>query len=405
MMDTPFIEAKPILEKLHKAGYEAYYVGGAVRDYLLKRKIGDVDIATSAKPYEVQDLFSKTIDVGAKHGTIIVLHKNIPYEVTTYRTESEYEDYRRPKKVSYITSLKEDLRRRDFTINAMAMGIDGEIQDYFNGKAHIKAKLIQTVGSPSERFTEDALRMLRAVRFISQLDFTLCPRTIEAIKEHIPLLNVISVERKTIEMEKLLNGMNIKTALQMIVETNMNKYLPGLEMKKQELRLLATYNMQLLETNEELWTLLTFIIKPTRIDHFLRKWKLPVKLIKSVEKNIHLLTILQQNPWSDLLLYEAGYETALSVERLRTVMTKPDELKANINEIKHSFSQLPLQSRDQIAVKGHEVIQTLNKTPGPWVSKAISEIEKAIVTKKLANNSSAIKEWLMSCKQDFEQNY
>jgi tRNA nucleotidyltransferase (CCA-adding enzyme) len=86
-------------------------------------------------------------------------------------------------------------------------------------------------------------------------------------------------------------------------------------------------------------------------------------------------------------------------------MTKPDELKANINEIKHSFSQLPLQSRDQIAVKGHEVIQTLNKTPGPWVSKAISEIEKAIVTKKLANNSSAIKEWLMSCKQDFEQNY
>lgn len=405
MMDTPFIEAKPILEKLHKAGYEAYYVGGAVRDYLLKRKIGDVDIATSAKPYEVQDLFSKTIDVGAKHGTIIVLHKNIPYEVTTYRTESEYEDYRRPKKVSYITSLKEDLRRRDFTINAMAMGIDGEIQDYFNGKAHIKAKLIQTVGSPSERFTEDALRMLRAVRFISQLDFTLCPRTIEAIKEHIPLLNVISVERKTIEMEKLLKGMNIKTALQMIVETNMNKYLPGLEMKKQELRLLATYNMQLLETNEELWTLLTFIIKPTRIDHFLREWKLPVKLIKSAEKNIHLLTILQQNPWSDLLLYEAGYETALSVERLRTVMTKPDELKANINEIKHSFSQLPLQSRDQIAVKGHEVIQTLNKTPGPWVSKAISEIEKAIVTKKLANNSSAIKEWLMSCKQDFEQNY
>lgn len=405
MMDTPFIEAKPILEKLHKAGYEAYYVGGAVRDYLLKRKIGDVDIATSAKPYEVQDLFSKTIDVGAKHGTIIVLHKNIPYEVTTYRTESEYEDYRRPKKVSYITSLKEDLRRRDFTINAMAMGIDGEIQDYFNGKAHIKAKLIQTVGSPSERFTEDALRMLRAVRFISQLDFTLCPRTIEAIKEHIQLLNVISVERKTIEMEKLLKGMNIKTALHMIVETNLNKYLPGLDMKKQELRLLATYNMQLLETNEELWTLLTFIIKPTRIDHFLREWKLPVKLIKSVEKNIHLLTILQQNPWSDLLLYEAGYETALSVERLRTVMTNPDELKANINEIKHSFSQLPLQSRDQIAVKGHEVIQTLNKTPGPWVSKAISEIEKAIVTKKLANNSSAIKEWLMSCKQDFEQNY
>lgn len=404
-METPFKEAKLIVEKLHKAGFEAYFVGGAVRDYLLKRKIGDVDIATSAKPFEVQNLFKKTIDVGAEHGTIIVVHNNIPYEVTTYRTESEYEDHRRPKKVSYIASLKEDLRRRDFTINAMAMGLDGKIEDYFNGEAHLKAKLIQTVDSPADRFTEDALRMLRAVRFISQLQFTLCPKTKEAITKHVHLLSVISVERKTIEIEKLLMGKDNQTALSIIVETNMNKHLPGLECKQQELIKLSTYNLHLLKTAVESWTLFTFCIQPSSIDRFLRMWKLPVKHIKAIEKNIRFLTILLEKPWSELLLYEAGYETALSVERIRSVINKPEAINNNVNILKNSFSQLPIQSRDELTITGNDVIQTLNKTPGPWVAKAISEVEKAIVTKKLENNSTAIKGWLMKCKQEFEQNY
>jgi tRNA nucleotidyltransferase (CCA-adding enzyme) len=404
-METPFIEAKPIIEKLHKAGYEAYFVGGAVRDYLLKRDIGDVDIATSAKPIEVQNLFEKTIDVGAVHGTIIVLHKNTSYEVTTYRTESEYEDFRRPKQVSYITSLKEDLKRRDFTINAMAMDIDGYIHDYFNGESHLKEKLIQTVGSPSERFTEDALRMLRAVRFVSQLDFTLCPDTKEAIKEQVDLLSVISVERKTIEVEKLLKGVNQKSALEIIVETKINTYLPGLGMKQQELIKISTYNLQMLKTKEELWTLFTYCITPTSISSFLRKWKLPVKIIKAVEKNIHYLTILHNESWSDFLLYEAGYDTAVSVERIRTVMTNTIMLDDNLKKIEESIRQLPIQKRDQLAITGHEVIQYLNQDPGPWVSKAINEVEKAIIFKKLENNRSAIKEWLMRCKQDFEKNY
>jgi tRNA nucleotidyltransferase (CCA-adding enzyme) len=404
-MESPFVDAMPILEKLHKSGYEAYFVGGAVRDFLLKREIGDVDIATSAKPFEVQKLFEKTIDVGAEHGTIIVLHKNTPYEVTTYRCESEYEDFRRPKKVSYITSLKEDLRRRDFTINAMAMGIEGKIQDYFNGESHLKAKLIQTVGSPSERFTEDALRMLRAVRFVSQLHFNLCPLTREAIKEHVNLLNAISVERKTNEIEKLLKGVNQKCALNIIVETNMNTYLPELEMKQQELMQLSTYNMQLLKTKEELWTLFTYCIAPLSIHSFLRKWKLPVKLIKAVEKNSHFLTVLNEKSWSDILLYEAGYETAVSVERIRSVILNPNALDNNVKRIEQSLRQLPIRSREQLAITGNDLIHWLNRDPGPWVSKTITEVENAIVTKKLENNSSAIKEWLMRCKQDFEQNY
>lgn len=404
-MERLFLEAKPIVEKLHMAGYEAFYVGGAVRDHLLKRVIGDVDIATSAKPDEVQSLFDYTIDVGAEHGTIIVLHKNTPYEVTTFRTESEYVDFRHPKNVSYITSLKEDLRRRDFTINAMAMDIDGMIQDFFNGEAHLKEKLIQTVGSPSERFTEDALRMLRAVRFVSQLQFTLCPLTKAAIKEHVHLLSAISVERKTMEIEKLLKGINQKCALEIIIETNINQYLPGLETKQQEIKRVSTYDLQLLTTNEELWTLFTYCIAPSSISIFLRKWKLSTKIIKAVEKNIRYLTILNEGQWSDLLLYEAGYETAVSVEWIHSVMTNPSLVESNSRNIKKLIKQLPIKSRDQLAITGHDVIRCLNKEPGPWVSKAITEIEKAVVMNELENNKSAIKEWLMRCKQEFEQNY
>jgi tRNA nucleotidyltransferase (CCA-adding enzyme) len=404
-METPFENAKPILEKLHLAGYEAYYVGGAVRDHLLSRRIGDVDIASSAKPIDIQNLFDHTIDVGAEHGTIIVLHNNTPYEVTTYRAESEYVDFRRPKEVSYITSLKEDLRRRDFTINAMAMDIDGIILDYFNGKSHLSEKLIQTVGSSAERFTEDALRMLRAVRFVSQLDFTLCPETRLSIKDHVHLLEFISVERKTIEIEKLLKGINHRNALEIIIETGMNAFLPGLEMKQDELKKLSDYILKYLKTGEELWTIFTYCIAPQSVQTFLRKWKLPVKLIKAVDKNIEYLTIINEQSWSDFLLYEVGSDRAILVERIRSVMTDPLKLDENVKRIKHSFRELPIQHREQLVITGHDVIQYLNKQPGPWVSIAIKEVEKAIISKKLENNRSAIKEWLMRCKLDFGQNY
>lgn len=404
-MSTPFDHAKPILESLHRVGYEAYYVGGAVRDFLLNREIGDVDIATSAKPNEVQHLFDHTIDVGAEHGTIIVLLQRIPYEVTTYRTESDYEDYRRPKKVTYISSLKEDLKRRDFTINAMAMDVNGVILDYFNGKTDLSKKLIQTVGLPANRFKEDALRMLRAVRFVSQLQFSLCPITKEAIKEHAHLLQAISVERKTVEIEKLLKGLNKRIALEVIVETKINQFLPGLEDKKNELFKLASYHLQLLKSREELWTFFTYCIAPSSINSFLRNWKLPVKLIKTVNKNIHYLSILERESWSDLHLYEAGYSTAISVEKIRLILADSSHFNERIKGIEYSIQCLPIKSRDQLAITGHDIIQYIDKAPGPWVSEVLNEIEKEVVTKKLANNSSAIKEWLIRCKQDFEQNY
>lgn len=165
-MEQVFIKALPVLNTLIEAGHQAYFVGGAVRDSYMKRAIGDVDIATDAAPNEVERLFKRTVDVGKEHGTIIVLWEDETYEVTTFRTESDYQDYRRPSEVHFITSLEEDLKRRDFTINAMAMKTDGELIDYFGGRQDIDHQLIRTVGKPEDRFQEDALRMLRAIRFM-----------------------------------------------------------------------------------------------------------------------------------------------------------------------------------------------------------------------------------------------
>ena len=195
-MTDPFQTAIPVIKKLEDAGYEAYFVGGSVRDFLLKRMINDVDIATSATPDEVKKIFPKTVDIGIEHGTVLVLVNNGAYEITTFRTESEYEDYRRPKEVTFIRNLKDDLQRRDFTMNAIAMDKNRKLIDPFNGHLAIQNKIIQTVGSPSDRFQEDALRMMRAVRFVSQLSFQIEAGTVTALASLVHLLDKIAVERK-----------------------------------------------------------------------------------------------------------------------------------------------------------------------------------------------------------------
>lgn len=137
-LDSEFMKALPVIQKIQEAGYEAYFVGGSVRDRILKKPIADVDIATSAFPMEVKEIFPRTVDVGIEHGTVMVLFEGEGYEVTTFRTESTYQDYRRPDTVTFVRSLEEDLKRRDFTVNALAMNSEGELIDYFGGLKDIE---------------------------------------------------------------------------------------------------------------------------------------------------------------------------------------------------------------------------------------------------------------------------
>ncbi len=198
------IDVKNIIETLEAHGFEAFAVGGCVRDTLLLRVPGDWDITTSAKPEEVKDLFSHTIDTGIQHGTVTVMQNNVGYEVTTYRIDGEYEDARHPKEVIFTSNLVEDLKRRDFTINAMAYNERVGIVDEFDGISDLENKVIRCVGDPMERFSEDALRMLRAIRFAAQLGFTIDEKTKDAIRELAPTLEKVSAERIAMELVKIL---------------------------------------------------------------------------------------------------------------------------------------------------------------------------------------------------------
>lgn len=195
-----------IINTLNKNGYEAYAVGGCVRDSVLGRIPEDWDITTSAKPEEVKKIFRRTIDTGIMHGTVTVMLEKEGYEVTTYRIDGEYEDNRHPKNVEFTTNLIEDLKRRDFTINAMAYNQDEGLIDAFNGMKDIECKRICCVGNAKDRFDEDALRMLRAVRFAGQLGFAIEEHTKDAIIEKASNLVSISAERIRVELNKLITS-------------------------------------------------------------------------------------------------------------------------------------------------------------------------------------------------------
>jgi len=219
-------EVKFLIDKIYENGYEAFIVGGCVRDSMLNLKPNDYDITTNANPNEIMDIFNdyKIIDTGIKHGTVsIILNDNI-YEITTYRIEGEYENNRRPKNVEFTSNIEEDLRRRDFTINAMAYNEKLGIIDKFNGLEDLKKRTIKTVGNPDERFEEDGLRMIRAIRFSSKLGFIIEKNTLNSIYKNAYIIKNISIERINDEFTKTLLSDNPQNVA-LLYKTNIFRYL------------------------------------------------------------------------------------------------------------------------------------------------------------------------------------
>lgn len=215
-----------IINKIYENNYEAYIVGGCVRDAILGFEPNDYDITTSASPNTIQEIFKdfKCIETGIEHGTVSVVIEDEIFEITTYRIEGEYKDHRRPDKVDFTDRLEEDLKRRDFTINAMAYNEKNGLIDLFGGKEDLNNKIIKTVGNPYDRFNEDGLRMIRAIRFSSKLNFTIEKETLKAIYDKSFIINNISLERITDEFTKIIlsdKPENIKY----LFETKLLKYL------------------------------------------------------------------------------------------------------------------------------------------------------------------------------------
>lgn len=197
-----------ILEQLNTAGFEAYLVGGCVRDLLRGVVPHDWDICTQARPGQIAACFPgvKTVETGLAHGTVTLVLDGRPFEVTTYRADGTYSDGRHPDAVAFVTALEEDLARRDFTVNAMALGLDGAVQDPFGGQEDLRRGLLRCVGDPDRRFQEDGLRLLRCLRFSAVLDFDIAPDTAAAIRRNLPMLDKVAAERVQTELRKLLTG-------------------------------------------------------------------------------------------------------------------------------------------------------------------------------------------------------
>lgn len=218
-------EARQVVETLQLHGFPAFFVGGCVRDQLAGRTIKDMDIATRAKPEEVMAIFPRTVPTGLKHGTVTVLGDEFSYEVTTFRVESGYEDYRRPTEVEFVEDLRADLERRDFTFNAMAMDLEGNVIDPFGGKRDLSDRIVRCVGEPRRRFEEDALRMLRCIRFAAEFGCSIHADTWQALLTHRGLMRHIAMERVGAELERIVGGADPYRGLRLLLESGLTDCL------------------------------------------------------------------------------------------------------------------------------------------------------------------------------------
>lgn len=385
-----FTAALPVLKQINEAGYEAYFVGGSVRDLLLNRHIHDVDIATSAYPMEIKQIFKKTIDTGIKHGTVTVLYEGESYEITTFRTESGYQDFRRPDHVTFVQNLSEDLKRRDFTINALAMDVAGNVIDHFDGLGDLDKHLIRAVGKAENRFHEDALRMMRAVRFMSQLQFTLEPETEQAISDNHELLSKISVERIRDEFVKMGIAPGSQKAFQIFLDTGLSEEVPGFKGKKENLALYPQLNFSP-TTEANLWALMIILLKlpNEKIPSFMRMWKNSNAMERQVADIVAFFDLISSRAPNNYDLYQAGLETIVSTIDLAHILGQP----INGSALVDGYEALPIKNSHDLVIDGHFLLK--NGIPaGPRVGLLLEEIKKAVLEGVISNNEAAITEFL-----------
>ncbi|MDQ0058155.1 CCA tRNA nucleotidyltransferase [Paenibacillus harenae] len=394
-LPKPLEAAVPIVSRLEESGYEAVFVGGAVRDTVIGRPVKDVDIATSARPEQVMALFPKCIPTGLRHGTITIVHEGETYEVTTYRQESAYEDYRKPSGVAYITSLEGDLLRRDFTINAMALRNDGSVFDPFNGAGDIERRCIRCVGDADARFQEDALRMMRAVRFIAVYGYQPAVSTWKALRKHRELMRHIAMERVQAELDKILAGSDPRRALVWL-------HASGLLHKMKEPLPLTEYmrvdstRYGLVEQLADLdcrWAaaLLDSAIPSAIADESLRLLKL------SNNRRLRIIGIMRMHEealaaannegadwWAETVIRDGKQlaEDWLLVESaIHASAVTPIDLKI----LKAQLNEFPILTLKQLDMNGRVLAQRLRKPAGPWVSRCLHRLLVSVAGGKLVN--------------------
>ena len=376
-----FNSAIDVLEKFNKAGYEAYFVGGCVRDFLLGCEFSDIDITTNALPKEVKTIFRKSIDTGIQHGTVTILVDGESYEVTTFRTEDDYIDHRTPEKVEFVSNLRDDLDRRDFTINAMALDSKGNLYDYHNGKKDLTNKIIKTVNNPNERFFEDALRMLRAFRFSSKLGFEIEDSTLIAIKKNAELIKFVSIERIVNEFKKLLAGIGSKRSLELLLDSKLNTYIPFLN-----------DIISIVDCSKYTFCQSLYILTKLNSISFekLRDLKLSNKEIKKIKEYERINLEFLDNTPLEFILYKYDKNDIYFIVEYFDYCDKK-----NIDII-----NLPISSFNDIAITSTEIISIIDKSPGPWMKEVTKKLEEAILLNKINNTENNIVDFLKKIRDN-----
>lgn len=356
---------------IEKHGYQAYIVGGFVRDYLLNVESIDIDITTSATPKEIKKIFSNVVFKkginGENYGSIRVNYKNLVFEVTTFRKELEYLDNRHPSSIIYINDLETDLLRRDFTINAICMNKDGEIIDPLNGKLEITNKVIKTIGDSEKSFKDDALRILRAIRFSITLNFKLDNSVKNGILKCKKYLKNISFERKKIELDKIFASKNAKMGIKLIKEFDLIEFL-NLE------------NLDRIKDYTDLMGIWSMI--NSKYYKFTKHEK---EIIKKVNKVYELDNL---NP---LVLYKYGLYVNI-LAGINKNLTK--------KEITEAYNNLIIKTKDDINITTEEICKSLNKKPSSFLNDIYNTLEIEILTGNLENNEFKILEFIKYyCKE------
>lgn len=388
-------EARNIIEQLNTHGFEAYVVGGCVRDSLLGRTPEDWDITTSAKPEEVKEIFNRTVDTGISHGTVTVLIDHGPYEVTTYRIDGEYEDGRHPKSVEFTGNLLEDLKRRDFTINAMAYSDREGLVDSFDGMKDLECRRIRCVGNALDRFSEDALRILRAIRFSAQLGFDIEQETEAAISVIAPNMEKVSRERIQVELTKLLLS-DHPERIEAVFHNGIGPFISE-HFEDAGKRLSQAGRIRFLPPRKHLrWSGFLRWEAPQDAVRILRELKLDneticeVKTLVSLwrtEIPVHkpairkLMSSLTTELFEDLLCLQSAFCQEPYGEQLKAV-------KQHSEEIKKAGDCIRLKD---MAVTGRELIEN-GMRPGPEIGTVLNGLFEAVLEHPECNN----REYLMN---------
>jgi len=382
-MMSQYIETgKIIIYQLASSGYEAFFVGGFVRDYVLGIPYNDIDITTNATPEDVKRLFPNTKDTGLRYGTVTVFYPPFSYEVTTYRKDGLYEKHRKPLQIDFASSLEEDCRRRDFTINAMAMSAEGIISDFVGGKADLASHLIRAIGNPYERFEEDALRILRAFRFVSKLNFDIEETTYQAICEKKHLLKQLPSERILQEFQAIFGYNHLSKAIRYLCQSGVHEVFESLrngfilasEQENLELDLLSFFALSFVLYDGVIPTTFRFSNKERQL----------------IERLMMLVEVTSQDTFNEMIVYANGLSLCLQANKINRIIDSNNNQEERIIDL---YQSMPIHKTCDLAYKGdHMIADGLSKN-AKIIGDIIDDLIYQVIMKHLPNDFETLREY------------